>query len=161
MALLFNSSRNPHVDVNWKVIYYNYYSLIWILLIKHRKQAAIQLLNKVINLKIALIGLIVNLAVNYYSYIDTLSITFLKIALIVYLFTNWSLLFVYQLVFLLKIALLRNTTISARNRLILSQQSSLSCELRPCTIRLITFFNHPSFFKARQIIVRETLRLRL
>ncbi len=44
--------------------------------------------NKVVNIKIALIDLMANLVVNYYSYIDTLSIASLKITLIARLLTN-------------------------------------------------------------------------
>jgi len=39
-------------------------------------------------MKVAFTGLIVNLAVNYYSYADTLNIAPLRVALIIRLFTN-------------------------------------------------------------------------
>ena len=91
MALLFNSSWNLYINVNLKVIYYDYYSLIQISLIKRRKQVAVQPPNKVVNLKVALTSLIANPAINSCSRVDTLSITSLKIALIVYLLTNQSL----------------------------------------------------------------------
>ncbi len=60
-----------------------------------------------------------NPVINCYSYVNILNIAFLKIALITHFFTNWSSPFYLPASLLLKIALLRNTSIFAKNRLIL------------------------------------------